>query len=142
MSKLSEAIKEAKEREITRFFGETRKVSNHYFKFNRVIDNDTIIVLTNNVRIANKNLVLLVGNNQAVYLKDWQCWDVDNFDLGIKATAVRLNRNFFKVYTFKSDFEGVEFDQPDTFDSLMETAKEQQEADIAVKACCNRNRNI
>ena len=142
MSKLSELIKENNEKEITHFFGTTRKVSNQYFKFNRIIDSDTIVVLTNNVRIINKNLVLIVGNNQVVYLKDWQCWDVDNADLGLQTTAVRLNRNYFKIYTFKSEFEDVHFETPDTFDTLLETAKEQQAADISVKACSNRNRNI
>ena len=133
MAKLSEAIKNKKDESITRFFGEHQMLSNQYFTFNRIQHEDEIILITNNLKSIKGNPVLIVGNNQAVYLKDWNVVPVMNWDEGIDAYAVKLNRKYFKIYTFKSDFEGYDFDQPETFDSLLEAAKEQQTKNMKIR---------
>jgi len=133
MSDYSEAIKKAKDSNITRFFGEHKMVSNQYFTFNRVQDEDNIILITNNLKEIKGNPVLVIGNNQAVYLKDWNVVPVMNYDFGVDAYAVKLSRKYFKPYTFKSEFSDFHFEQTDTFDSLLETARKQQKADMKIK---------
>lgn len=119
------------------FFGEGNweAVSNKYFNFKRYIDNDNIIILTNNIRFVKGNPVLLVDNNKAVYLKSWQIKPVESWfgEYMLATNAVKLNRNFFKVYTFKSDFDNMAFEQEDTFDSLIEDAKLQDADGYSVK---------
>ena len=116
-----------------RFFGEIEFKSNKYFTFNNVIDEDNFIIITNNITVVKDSLVLIVDNNKCVYLKEWNVCPVMNYYEGVYAFAVKLNRKYFKTYTFKSDFKCVTFDQEDTFDSLMEVAKEQQEAQMQIK---------
>lgn len=132
MSKLSDYIKSVKENEKKRFFGECTNYSNNYFTFKHDIDNDNIIIVTNNIVFTDKAPVLVVGNNKAVYLKDWQLMPVRNYYEGIYGYAVKLNRNYFKVYTFSSNFENFSFDKEDTFDSLLEIAKQQNDVKIAI----------
>ena len=91
-----------------------------------MVDNDNIIIITNNIKIIKGNYVLLVDNNKGVYLKEWQVKPVHNFYNGMSAYAVKLNRKYFKPYTFKC--EGMDFTQEDTFDSLMAVAETQTEA--------------
>ena len=120
-------IREKNSKDIERFFGEHKMTSNQYFTFNNVQDEDNIIIITNNVKSIKKNPVLIVGNNEVVYLKDWNIVPVMNWEKGIDAWAVKLNRKYFKVYTFRTEFEDFYFEETETFDSLMEVAKEQQE---------------
>ena len=112
------------------FFGNYRKVSNKYFELEtQVLDNDNILVATSNVTAVKGSPVLIVNDNQAVYLKDWQVQGVNvkNADTGSIESGymVKLDRNYFKPYTFKSGFDGVGFDKADTFDSLLDDAKKQ-----------------
>ncbi len=116
------------------FFGETKKVSNKYFEFKRVKDDNNIVLVTNNV-IINRNLntiLLVVGNNKAVYLKEWQVRQIRNYDLGVYGYAVKLNRNYYKTYTFKKEFDNYSIDKDQTFDDLLEVAKEQDKENMAV----------
>lgn len=115
-----------------RFFGTMTYSSNKYFTFDRIVDDDTCIVITDNVRFVKGNPVLVVNNNQCVYLKDWLYVKVHNYYEGIDSYAVKLTRKFFKTYTFRSDFDDVSFDTADTFDSLYEVAKQQQERNMAL----------
>lgn len=132
MSKYSEFLKEMKEEQINKFFGEIKKTSNKYFKFNHILNEDEIIIITGNVKFIKDNFVLVVGNNKAVYLKEWNIVRVHNYDLGLNAHAVKLNRKYFKIYTFKNYFEDFHFENDDSFESLMEAAKEQNNTEIAL----------
>lgn len=114
------------------FFVNKKKHSSQYFTFDHIIDNDNIIIITNNITSVNtkygKSPVLMVGNNKAVYLKEWQIRPVMNFADRMYSFAVKLNRNFFKIYTFKNDFDGMAFDKEFSFDDLKEIAETQNES--------------
>ena len=72
--------------------------------------------------------MLIVDNNKGVYLKEWQAKPVHNFYNGMSAYAVKVNRKYFKPYTFKFEFEDMDFTQEDTFDSLMAVDETHTEA--------------
>ena len=131
MSSYSEYVKKVFAEDKERFFGEVKQLTNKYFTFNHIVDDDTIILITKNIITVKGNPVLVVGNNKAVYLKPWQIKSVHNYYDGFNADAVKLNRNYFKVYTFKNDFEGFSFDNDETFESLAEIAKSQNDEKIA-----------
>lgn len=132
MSNYSKFIAEKKEKDIEKFFGEIKHVSNKYITFDHVIDEDCIVLVTNNIVEVKGTPVLVVGKNKAVYLKDWQIRRVHNYDDGFNGYAVKLNRNYFKVYEFKTDFENFSFDKDETFDDLCEAAKSQNSEKIAL----------
>lgn len=132
MSKLGDYIKQQKEKDIQKFFGEIKHTSNKYFTFNRIINDDEIIIVTSNIKIIKDTPVLVVGNNKAVYLKDWLIREVRNYNLDIYTYAVKLNRKYWKVYTFKSDFEDIFIEKEDTFDDLVEVAKEQNQKNMPI----------
>lgn len=136
MSDFATFIKEKARRENERFFGEgnRKKLSNKYYTFKHVLDNDTIIINTNNVRIVKDSLILVVGDDKAVYLKDWNVRKAHNYDWGIDFWIVKLSRAFFKVYTFKSRIDNdlmFDVDLQD-FDYLLEVAKEQDKENMKV----------
>lgn len=136
MSKLSEYLKERKQHDLVWFLGqEPHKESNKYVTFNHVIDEDNIIIATNNIKAYyDKNdelkVILMVGENKAVYLKDWQvrkgCAKVGSYS-NSECYIVKLNRNYFKPYTFKNVFEGMSFEEKQTFDMLKAGALTQNE---------------
>ena len=132
MSKLGDYIKQQKEKDIQKFFGEIKHTSNKYFTFNRIINDDEIIIVTSNIKIIKDTPVLVVGNNKAVYLKDWLIREVRNYNLDIYDYAVKLNRKYWKVYTFKSDFEDIFIEKEATFDDLVEVAKEQNKKNMPI----------
>lgn len=126
MSSFSEFVKARKESDLKFFFGnDVKHTSNKYFTFKHFIDNDNIVIITNNIRQVKDSQVLLVDNDKCVYLKPWQVRPVHSYYEEIQAYAVKLNSNFFKTYTFRSPFDGVNFEKPDTFESLCEIAKAQ-----------------
>lgn len=125
MSTYSEYIKGVKENNLVRFFGGVEHKSNKYFTFKHFINNDEAIIITNNVRYIKGNPVLIIANNKAVYLKEWLVQPVHNYFNGIYAYAVKINRQYFKPYTFKSDFEYICIETEYTFDALLNIAKEQ-----------------
>lgn len=122
------------------FFGEGnyRKVTNQYYKFKRVLSNDDIILVTNNVKMVKDSPVLVVDNNKAVYLKNWQIKPVSNWDEGIEGYAVKLSRKYFKPYTFKNPLGEYSFDKEDTFDDLLNVAKEQEKENLPFKLKHNK----
>ena len=128
MSSYSDYLKERKLKDLKYFFGEDVKMISNYFKFTHVIDNDNIILITNNIKIIKGNYVLLVDNNKGVYLKDWQVRPVHNFYNDMSAYAVKLNRKYFKPYTFKFNFEDMAFEEEQSFDCLLDIAKKQIDA--------------
>ena len=134
MSKLNELFKNIKEKDLNFFFGEGnwKNKSNQYYNFKRVLNENEIIIVTENVKIIKNNYVLVVDNNKVVYLKDWMVRPVRNYENNVYAYAIKLNRNFFKVYTFKNDFEDLYFEKEESFDDLLELAKEQEERGMTV----------
>lgn len=132
MSRLNDFIKESKEKDLQFFFGDIHHTSNKYFNFKHYKNDDEIIIVTNNIHEIKDNLVLIVDNNKVVYLKDWQVRPIMNYDNGIYEFAVKLNRRFFKTYEFKTNFDFVCFEKEDTFDNLVEVAKEQDKENLPV----------
>lgn len=131
-------FEEKARREKEQFFGEMRKDSNQYFYFKRVHSDDEIVLITNNIRVVKDSFVLIVDNNKAVFLKSWQVKAVKVLieNDTVRAWAVKLNRNYFKVYTFKSDFEDFSFEKEQNFDDLLEVAKDQDRVNSCVSTHC------
>ena len=117
---------EVRDQEKERFFGDRRFVTSKFFTFEHVLDDDNIIVVTDAVKmLRNGSIVLIVGNQEAVYLKEWQIWKVTGYYGEFDGWAVKLCRDYFKPYRFNKPFPGVFFRQPDTFDNLKATARGQ-----------------
>lgn len=128
MSKYSDYLKGLKQNSVSRFFGDVKYKSNKYFTFDRYKTDDEVVITTNNIKLIKGSPVLIVGSNKAVYLKDWQvCCVHDWYTTGQNYYAVKLNRNFFKIYTFKSDFEDFFMDKDYNFDDMVDIAKLQDE---------------
>lgn len=130
----SQYLKESKEKDLKFFFGEdVKKVTNKYFKFKRVKDEDNIVIITNNIKVIKDSFVLVVGEKKAVYLKDWQVRKVRNYYENLSAYAVKLNRKFFKTYTFKNEIdENLYFDKDNNFEDLLEIAKLQDQENLQI----------
>lgn len=118
------------------FFGEGNKkmVSNKYFTYKHVIDNDTVIINTNNIKTIKGNYILIVGDSEAVYLKDWQIKTAHNYsDICTDLYLVKLSRKYFKPYKFNFCFEDFCFDgKVESFDDMLETAKAQDAKNMSV----------
>ena len=132
MSTYSEYMKGVKENNLTRFFGEVEHKSNKYFTFNHYINDNEAIIITGNVKYIKGNPVLIIANNKAVYLKDWLVKPVHNYFNDIYAYAVKINRQYFKPYTFKNDFEDMCIETEYTFDDLLNVAKEQDAENMKI----------
>ena len=77
------------------FFGEVQSVSGKYFIVDQVKDRDNAIIKTKNITAVKGNIVMVTGNNTAVYLKDWQARRIYDKQTG-EAYAVKINRKYFK----------------------------------------------
>lgn len=102
--------------------------------FKHVIDADNIYLVTNNItplytRGYFNSMVLVVGSNKAVYLQNWQLRQVEVKGCG-HTYLVKLNRKYFKPYTFGADFEEFALMEDYTFDQLVEVAKSQEETPV------------
>ena len=99
--------------------------------FDQVTNKENAIVMTNNIAVVKGNAVLVTGKNSAIYLKDWQFRKMES-DNGATAFAVKINKKYFKEYTFQSSFDfGGE---KDTFETLWEKAFSQQKQKQAWKS--------
>lgn len=133
MSKYSDYIKSMKKKDLEWFFGEDlKKTSNKYFEFTHFVDDDNIIILTSNILNIKNSYALAVGSNKAVFLKDWQVRPVHNYYENLQTYAVKLNRKYFKIYEFKSEFEQFYFEKDEDFDDLIKVAKEQDDANLKI----------
>ena len=132
MSTYSEYMKGVKENNLVRFFGEVEHKSNRYFTFNHYINDNEAIIITDNVKYIKGNPVLIIANNKAIYLKDWLVRPVHNYFNDIYAYAVKINRQYFKPYTFKSDFEDMCIETEYTFDDLLNVAREQDAENMKI----------
>lgn len=123
--------------EKSSFFGNISSVSKKYFVLeSQNPSEDEAIIFTNNVRVIKGNPVLITDNNKAVYLKDFniQKTSLEFPDRDgefthkeiIDTFAVKVNKKYFKEYTFQNDFEGISFDKPTTFDEIKKIAKTQE----------------
>ena len=133
MSSYGDYIKKVKATDEAWFFGPSVvHRSNKYFSFDHVISEDEIILVTNNIVHVKGNPVLVVGTNAGVYLKDWTIREVHNHREGFNAYAVKLKRDFFRVYTFGAPLsEDLDIDGVQTFDDLMKLAASQDGTVIA-----------
>lgn len=131
------------EKKIDRFFGEITTTSNKYFTFKKYINDDEILLVTSNIHEIKGNLIMIIADNKAVYLKDWQVRPVMNYYEDLYTFVVKLNRNFFKPYTFSTPFDAVAFgDREDTFDDLVQGAKEQDKRNIPFRKGWQKNQDI
>lgn len=129
MARYTEYIHNAKSTAADRFFGERRFIDSRFFRFDGVIDENNIIVIVTTVKmLRNGSVVMVVGNDQAIYLQDWQIYKVMTKS-GIDGWAVKLSRKHFKPYTFKDGFYPEFFFRKSlTFDDLVKRAESQKEA--------------
>ena len=105
-------------------------VSNKYFTFKHVIDDDNNIITTSNIKFIKGNPVMIVGNNKGLYLKNWQINVVFNSSVEGQIYTVKLNRKFFRPYQFNFTFDDMSFAKDDTFDELLKIAREQDEVQM------------
>ena len=105
-------------------------VSNKYFTFKHVIDDDNILITTSNIKFIKGNPVMIVGNNKGLYLKNWQINVVFNSSVEGQIYTVKLNRKFFRPYQFNFTFDDMSFAKDDTFDELLKIAREQDEVQM------------
>lgn len=136
MSQFSNYLKERKESSLNFFYGEGnyQRTNNRVRIINHIIDNDNILLVTNNVQyFPNKETyVLWVDNNKVVYLKDWQVKEVFNYEKLGDCFIVKINRKYFKAYNcFTTD--KFLFEKEETFDDLYEVAKSQDENELWLK---------
>lgn len=110
------------------FFGNVHKVSNKYFILEKqVLDNDNIILYTNNIRVIKGNHVLVIDDNKAVCLKDWSITGIRFRNNYAETYAVKINRNYFKPYTFRNNIDNnLSFGKQYSFDDLKKIAKSQE----------------
>lgn len=136
MSEASEHYDKMKEKDMNFFFsGGYNFESNQYFTFKHYLDDDNIVIITSNIEYWKKNgyYVMWVSNDKVVYLKDWQVKKVHNDQNKLNCYAVKLNRKYCKSYKLKFQNEKLFFDgKEDTFDSLLETAKEQDKGNMKI----------
>lgn len=121
------------------FFNESiQPISNKWFKFNRVADDDNITIITGNVICLGMYKVLLVGEGRGIWLKDWQVKSGrfaptgSQYDTQMDCYAVKLNRKFFNVKDIKLAGDNFYFEKENTFDDLLQIAKEQDQDNIPV----------
>ena len=119
-----------------RFFGFNNKKirTNNYYTYKHVLSDDEIIINTNNVIRVKDNPVLIVGKNKAVYLKDWAIKSAHSYKTcGVGSFfIVKLNRQYFKPYTFTKPFDDFCIEQDQDFDYLLNVAHEQDAVNMEV----------
>lgn len=134
MSSFSKAIHDAKEKNLVGFFGEVKHASSKYISFKHVIDDDNIIVNVKSVVSVKGSPVLAVGSCSGVYLKDWLVREAHVCKNGVDEDfwCVKLNRKFFKVYTFKNPLTEDMIEDTLTFDEWMQVARLQDEESMPI----------
>lgn len=129
-------FKEQGKRELEEFFGRgnTRKISNQYRTYNPVLDNDNIILATNNIKSyrgkdGEMKHVLLTGPKQGVFLNPGDLKNVvmNDGQSYYETTLAKISRDRFKPYTFKEEHKGFLFDKNESFDDLLDIAKSQDD---------------
>lgn len=135
MSNYGDYMKKMAEKNDNFFFGEGNKqaCSNKYYTFKHYLNDDEIIINTGNIKVIKGNYVMIVDNNKGVYLKDWQVRQAHNWgDICSDFYLVKLNRKYFKPYTFRFTFDDIWIQKEESFDDLVEIAKEQDKVAMRV----------
>lgn len=125
-------LKDKKDNYLKKSFGEDMQMSSNGkdFTFKHYINDDNINIVTKNVDyFKNKDTyVMWVGNNKVVYLKSWNVTPIKNSKYG-NAYSVKLDRKYFKPYnSYQND--NLYFEKEDTFDDLVNIAKEQDKENM------------
>lgn len=131
----SEYINMQKKKNLDFFFGKNNYKfhSNKYFTFKRILDEDTIIIMTNNIKIVNGSYLLMVDKNKGIFLKDWQVKKVSNYDTKVNSYLVKLNKNYMKEYEFNREFKNIHIFKRYVFDDFKELAEKQEKFNMRVK---------
>lgn len=112
------------------FFGNTKKVSNDYFKMEKQVQGDTAVIATTNVVVKNGSPVLVTGNSEGIYLKDnqYQGVSVRNNGMMRDAIMVKMTKTEFEsAKRYKVNTKDISVDNM-TFDDFKQTAKQQQKS--------------
>ena len=117
---------------LDNYFGGSRKnvyfKSNKYFTFKHVLNEDTIIIITSNVKVLKGYPILVTAKDQGLFLKNWQLQKV-LIQLPVDRLAegylVKLNRKYFKPVSLRFTFDDIEIEEVETFDDLKKIAEEQ-----------------
>lgn len=100
--------------------------------YNPVLDNDNIILRTNNIRIVDNMYVLVIGNDTGIVLKDECVKRAVVSNLGLSTYIVKLNRQSF--LDNRCSYEDIEcefdFDNEEDFGFLLEVASQQNNGTI------------
>ena len=84
-------------------------------------------LFTRNLRLYKNSVVMVTGNNKAVFLKWGTFCKALNSTSNLDGYIVKMNANTLdKVYTFRHDFEGFCFEKDDTAERLKAIADEQE----------------
>lgn len=98
--------------------------------FKQIIDEDTFIIVTKNLRRIKGLPVLVLDKNKVLYIKSWTFIAIQDVDTKEEYHAIKLRRHFFRPYTLQSPlYENMGFEHEDTFDSLYQIAMEQDKVD-------------
>lgn len=151
MSKYSEFLKSQAKKDLEFFLEqEPQRKSNKYITFNHVLSEDQIIIATDNVKFyedkhGEYKILLIVGKNKAIYVNVWQIRTGSaKIEEGHYPDTyfVKLNRKYFKTYTFTSDFENMCFEHDETFDDLKAVALSQNDTQYHVASSASSIRRM
>ena len=126
-SEIVNELKSDKRKKLDKFFGqEIHMTSKWSFRFKNVIDNDTVILLTKNIRKVGNKKVLVTGRHSGIFLKDWQILKIHDHKQGINCYAIKINRKYSKSFNFTNiDFGPVRCEMLN-FEDIVKKAKEQE----------------
>lgn len=128
-------LKTPERRDLETFFGceNISMKANNYFTYKSVLDDNTIIVLTNNIKRIKSNYVLIVGKNKGLYLRAWQFRKVCSYREGINCYAVKLFRTYYDPYEYDFVFKDMDIEEDITFDMWHEEAIEQEKENFCIR---------
>lgn len=112
------------------YFGKEKwkKVERDMVEFHRILSDDTILLVTDKVKHFEKSekYALMIANDKCIWLKSWQVKPCYNFWTEEKLYIVKLNKEYFTPYQFKSPINDVEIKGEDKWQDLWEEAKRQE----------------
>lgn len=119
-----------KKEQLNDFFGigNWKHIKGDLYEFKRVIDDENVIVVTNNITFIGDYAFLVVGENKGILLNPKNVWVVHNFKpIHINSFAVKVNKNdFSKVIIFEKEFDDFIYMNDTTFEELLLVSKEQE----------------
>lgn len=114
------------------FFNAGFTERNGRISWKRFIDNDNVIIATNNIKFLPgfRVPVLAIANNKIVYLNLENMLPIKFDALGLESYALKLSRSSFVPEEVGFEFEDIFFEKETTFDDIVEIAKEQDNTDF------------